>query len=121
MAAYDVWIEAFRTNRIDPLGHAYNSFLTEARQHAVQFLHRLKRDDKASGGRERVWNGLVDEAIRHYSEAHRCFFALYPSFPYGLGRINMNINEQAVEMLMRAKHAEERGVRTLEKLLCCLN
>jgi hypothetical protein len=120
LAAYDTWVEAFESNRVQPVGHAYQiALLTEARQHAVLFLNKWKEHPAVSGDSDiaRLWQ----DALEYYRSAHRSLTRLYPSFPYGMPGVRIDIREQSVRGLRQAQEAEKNGIKKLEQIYSSLN
>ncbi|BBI33391.1 RNA polymerase sigma factor [Cohnella abietis] len=115
IAAYAAWIKAFEENRVLPVGHAYNvALLTEARQHAIFFLNKWKEHPtiRSDPGTAILWQ----DAINDYNETYQAFTRLYPSFPYGMPGLQIDIHEQSILQLRQAKDAEEKGIERLEQI-----
>ncbi|GAA0315327.1 hypothetical protein GCM10008967_02320 [Bacillus carboniphilus] len=110
LAAYDTWIEAIEGGYANSIGHAYQiALMTEDREHAVHFLGKI-----ASIHNEQPW---IQMALSHYKKVHDIFLALYPSFPYGLPGIKMDIKKRTITLLRQAKEHEEKAIENLEKYL----
>lgn len=115
IAAYETWIEAFETNQVHPVGHAYHvTLLTEAREHAVTFLEKWEDHPIIQGDSEIA--SLWREVIHHYQTVHRSFVQMYPSYPYGMPGVQIDISEQSIRLLKQAKEAEVKGINLLEKI-----
>ncbi|MEX1031174.1 MAG: hypothetical protein WDZ91_14190 [Paenibacillaceae bacterium] len=56
------------------------------------------------------------EALQHYEAIHRALLQLYPSFPYGMPGVQIDIREHTIRLLSQAKEAEEKGIALLEKI-----
>ncbi|KPV61270.1 hypothetical protein QJ48_00890 [Paenibacillus sp. A3] len=116
LASYDVWIEAFRSGQADPIGHAYNvALLTEAREHAVRFLETLS-SHAVFRSIPKLGEGM-QAAVHDFRSVNDLYHKLYPSFPYGLPGVNMDISARTVDLLQRIKASEEQGIRQLERML----
>lgn len=116
LAAYDSWIEAFEADRVQPVGHAYQvALLAEARQHAVAFLSDLAEHHPAVAG-DSVVARLWREAADYYREVHLALTRLYPSFPYGMPGVRLDIREPSVRRIREARKAEKAGIDRLERI-----
>jgi hypothetical protein len=108
LTAYDTWIEALRTLEVDPVNHAYNvALLTEARQHAVCFLEMLSAHRIFI--RDSDLNQYLLAALEDYRNVYCLFMQLYPSFPFGLPGIHLDLREHFVLLLQQIKAAEAQG------------
>ncbi|MBB6734211.1 RNA polymerase sigma factor [Cohnella zeiphila] len=115
LAAYAVWSEAFGRERAQPVGHAYQvALLTEAREQAVAFLCRWEKHPSVSADPEtaRLWREAADE----YRTLLRTLGLLYPAFPYGMPGARLDIRERSVQLIAKAREAEERGIERLEQI-----
>ncbi|GEL77701.1 RNA polymerase sigma factor [Tenuibacillus multivorans] len=103
MSAYDKWIDAFEVGEVDSMGHAYHvALLTEAREHALSFLQSVEE--------------FVD-AQPYFQRAFEIYQRFYPSFPYGLPGVKMDISQNAIKSLRQIRDAEMLGYEKLEKIL----
>ncbi|WP_199618231.1 RNA polymerase sigma factor [Paenibacillus alkalitolerans] len=121
LAAYDAWVEAIRNNTADPLGHASNvRILADARESAARFLTELSRQwsESASEAENRSVREVFGEAAGCYREVFDVFHQLQERFPFpGDKDLVAHDKKFAVDMLLQAKHLEERGIAVLESLL----
>jgi RNA polymerase sigma factor (sigma-70 family) len=115
IAAYETWISAFETDQAQPVGHAYQvTLLTEARAHAVTFLENWAQYPIIQ--KDPIIATLWMKALQHYKEVHRALLQLYPSFPYGMPGVQIDIREHSIGLLRRAMEAEESGIALFEKI-----
>ncbi|QGQ96496.1 sigma-70 family RNA polymerase sigma factor [Paenibacillus psychroresistens] len=115
IAAYDIWIEAFENGQAQPVGHAYQvSLLTEAREHAVRFLKSWEDHPLIQGNSEIIL--LWHDAMDHFQIVHELYVTLYPSYPYGMPGVQMDIREQTIDLLKKVKAVENNGIVALEKI-----
>ena len=114
LAGFDNWIEALEAGRADGFGMAYNSAVwTECRNFAVEFLEEA---NERIDGRCR---SFFDEAKEHYrvvAQNLKRVSELFPFPPKGNEIKDAIRCKQAIEYLRNARSAEERGLKTLEKL-----
>jgi RNA polymerase sigma factor (sigma-70 family) len=115
IAAYDTWIEAFENDQAQPVGHAYQvSLLTEAREHAVRFL-KSREDHPLIQGNSEI-ELLWRDAIVYFQTVQQLYVNMYPSYPYGMPGVNMDIRVRTIELLKKLKAAENMGIDALEKI-----
>ncbi|MDF2720624.1 MAG: hypothetical protein K0Q59_299 [Paenibacillus sp.] len=123
LAGYDAWIGAFRRGAVDMFGNAYNAALVcDARAHAAAFLRHVQLRWNGDSPEERGIARLAGEAAEHYQAVFDALVLLPPLYPFPQGG-NPNIAANAaysIDVLERAKAAEERGVEVLERLLVVL-
>jgi hypothetical protein len=120
LAGYDAWIKAFRSRTVDPFGNAYNAaVICDARAFAVQFLQKWQRKWNDGNRQEQELSRLAEAAAACYQEVFDALVQLPPLYPFPQGgNPNLDTNaEFTVQVLQRAKAAEERGVETLENML----
>ncbi len=117
LAGYDKWMETVAKDKADGLGMTYNAAVwAESRTLGLDFLVEAKQ---RIDGNIRL---LLDEAIDSYSpvvESLNVLVDLFPMFPDG----EINDRERckkAVGHLKRAREAEEKGLKSLEKLVAAL-
>jgi hypothetical protein len=115
LAAYDAWLAALDSGRIDPAGHAYTLHVTaELRAAAAPFLRR------AAG----ALAGGAAEALRHAAAAYQRvadrLIALSGDTPWPLPEafaLTTSAREAALAALGAAAAAEADGVAALEQTL----
>lgn len=124
VAAYDTWIEAFESGKVDPFGNAYNAAVAaDARRFATHFL--LQKS--AFNCPENKWGGqvmqLASRAAVCYARVHESLSAVNQLFPFPSGG---DPNEparskQAIALLGQAKQAEFEGVALLQEIVDVLS
>jgi len=124
LAGYDAWINAFKRGTVDIFGNAYNAALVcDARAYAVQFLLSIQQQWNGDSREEQDVSRLAGIAAEHYKTVFNSLTELPPLYPFPQGG-NPNLPENAshsIDVLQRAKAAEERGVETLEQMLHVLS
>jgi len=113
IAAYETWVAAFEGGGIVPFFNAYNiAVYSELRKYAVQFLRRLEEEFKAHD-----WS-CIGDAVLHYetlAEALQGLAKLFP-FPQGGNPKDPENVSQAIQLLWKARQAEDNGLLALERL-----
>lgn len=116
LEAYDTWIDIFKNRNVNPPGNALNVAIVKgARQFAVEFLQGLSEKWAES----QSIKAQLTEVIRHYELVAGALNELGRLFPYSSGG-SPNSDEQAeraIDLLTKAKDAEEKGVQSLEKIM----
>ncbi|MDF2668082.1 MAG: polymerase subunit sigma-24 [Paenibacillus sp.] len=113
LAAYDMWLAAFRERTIDPLGNAYTLRIAQdARWHAVRFLR--SRVAELEGERKR----LAFDAEGHYYETATLLSRLADLFPFPSGGAPLTRENasQAELWLTEAQQHEEQALEALGRL-----
>jgi hypothetical protein len=125
---YDVWMDAFRSGaRIEYKGNALNlQVISDARRHAITFLKivSLQWDDGTSTGTQIA--RLAAVAAPHYVQVVQHLEELQRLYPYPLrkkgGDVRLKENApRSIELLSRAKKAEEQGILTLNEMHAVVN
>ncbi|WP_238402984.1 hypothetical protein [Paenibacillus mesophilus] len=115
--AYDVWIDAFRNRKIEPIGNAYNTAVVhDARRFAAIFLTELGAwQDIGSSGGDRFERLCLDAANR-YERVANDFRQLVELFPFqGWGEPNRPENaERATKLLESARRSEIHAVDLMD-------
>lgn len=115
IAAYRVWINAFENEQVEPVGHAYQvTLITEARAHAVSFLEKWAEHPVVQ--KSSITANLWKEALEQYKLVYRILLQLYPSFPYGMPGVKLDIRERSIGLLTQAAEAEETGIQLFEQI-----
>lgn len=120
LAAYDAWIQALRSEHVEPIGNAYTVAVThDARKFASQFLEQLL-DDPILTNEEKGW---IKEAKEHYDAVCEPLAELKRMFPFpDGGDPNDAVQaERAIRQLSSAKESEGKAVLLLEKLKVSLD
>ncbi|MCE5168450.1 RNA polymerase sigma factor [Paenibacillus profundus] len=125
LAAYDVWVEAFRGGTVEPNGNSYNiAVVQDARHYAAQFLNELS--DTWQGGDaaadDRLRN-LGKEAAGLYASMAEQLQELQQMFPFPAGG-EPNEPEQAgraITILQSVKALEEQSIVLLGQMDAELN
>jgi hypothetical protein len=120
LAGYDAWISCMERRKADPFGNAYNiAVVSDAREHAAQFLRELVIRWNGENVVERTVRKLAAEAAVHYSKTATALVEMRELFPFPQGGQpdDSAIADRAVELLRVAKEAEVLGVEVLERML----
>ncbi|MBD3920355.1 sigma-70 family RNA polymerase sigma factor [Paenibacillus sp. PR3] len=118
IAAYDAWMEAFRTGAIDPLGNASSLFVYGwLRKQAADFwleLSAVWQSDERFAGYER-WFETFQGAGQHYQQIAVLYKQLGEVFPFPNGGdpYEPSTAAAAVELLRKIKEAEINAVALL--------
>lgn len=119
LKAYDAWIDVMEKRCADANGNAFNiQVVSDAREFAAKFLHNLTIKWNGTNIVERGVRKFAGEAAKHYEEVALAFTELrelFP-FPHGGDPSKKENAERAIELLKKAKEAEEKGVKQLEIL-----
>lgn len=113
LSAYDCWIDSFRKRRVDRIGNAYTAGIAaEARVYAAQFLRDMGAKFEAAAA-------LALEAAGHYETVAENLERMAERFPFPAGgQPNDTLAaEEAIQLLERARTAEELGVQALQRLV----
>jgi hypothetical protein len=117
LAGFDKWIETVAKGEANGLGMAYNTAVwAECRTMGLLFLEeaRQRLDGKL--------RPLFDKAIGNYSpviESLNSLVDLFPMFPQGEIE-DRERREKSLGYLKRAREAEEKGLKSLEKIVAAL-
>jgi RNA polymerase sigma factor (sigma-70 family) len=115
IAAYGVWINAFENDQVEPVGHAYQvTLITEGRAHAVSFLEKWAEHPIVLNNPIIVQ--LWREGLTQYKLVYHILLQLYPSFPYGMPGVHIDIRERSIRLLRQAMEAEETGIQLFEQI-----
>jgi len=122
LRGYEAWIEAFNGGRISNKGNALNlHILADARQHAAAFLELLSKqwDDGTVFGTN--VSHLAQQAAVHYSVVLDNLRELTMMYPYPLSTRGANPRQKenvprSIELLSRAREAEELGIAALNEM-----
>jgi hypothetical protein len=117
LAGYDKWIEAVENGEAIRNGMAYNaSVWAECRGMGFMFLQEARQ--RLDGN----LRPLFDEAIESYSPVIEGLSKLIDLFPFPpAGEIEDKARcKKAVEHLKRAREGEEKGLKSLEKIVAAL-
>jgi len=116
LGAYDNWINALETRVAVVGGMGYNSAVwNECRGYAVEFLGEAKeRIDKETA--------LFDEAIAHYKKVSENLKQVTEVNPFEGPDFETKVTDEnkikeSIEALKRARTNEEKGLKSLEKLV----
>ncbi|MRG86144.1 hypothetical protein [Salinibacillus xinjiangensis] len=117
---YDAWIQAFQKQQVSDFGNAYNvAVVHDARRFAAKFFSKLAQEwDEEMENGETIKN-LAFEASKFYDKVVTQLELLVNMYPFPDGG-NPNHSKQAqqtIEILGKAKQAEEHAVQTLENML----
>lgn len=117
LAGFDKWIETVQKGEAIGQGMAFNAAVwAECRTLGLLFLEEARQRLDGS------MSPLLDEAIRSYSpvaESLNVLVDLFPMPPYG-EIDDRERNKKALEHLKRAREAEEKGLKSLEKIVAAL-
>lgn len=130
LGAYDAWIRAFEARTAEPLGNSYNAlYVYDARRFAVRFLHEIRdrfqsgtlEEPKRHGGYGFDTGYMAEtagEAMKHYEEVAAALGELHGMFPFphGGNPAEPAAADAAIRLLVRAKGAEEQGLRCLARM-----
>ena len=117
LAGYDTWIKTVENGEANGNGMAYNaSVWAECRGMGFMFLQEARQ--RLNGNLK----PLFDEAIDNYSPVIESFSKLVDIFPFPH---DDEIEDKArcqktLEHLKRAREAEEKGLKSLEKIVAAL-
>ncbi len=118
LQGYDSWIEAIKNGTADNFGMAYNSVVwCECRLYAVEFLEEA---------RERLpeqISGLLEDAKVHYKVVADCMKQVSELFSFPPKEEEIKNEEKcgrAVELIQKARDAEELGLKTIEEIAITL-
>lgn len=117
LAGFDKWIETVGNGEAIGNGMAYNAAVwAECRGLGLMFLEEAKQ--RLNGN----ISPLLDEAIKSYSPVVDSLNSLVDLFPFPPdGEIEDKARcKKALEHLKRAREAEEKGLRSLEKIAAAL-
>jgi hypothetical protein len=117
LAGFDKWIETVRNGEATGLGMAYNAAVwAECRTLALLFLGEARQRLDGNVG------PLLDEAINCYSPVADSLNRLVDLFPFPPdGEIeNKERIKKALGHLERAREAEERGLKSLQRIVAAL-
>lgn len=115
---FDAWIRALESGTADGFGMAYNAAVwSECRGFAVQFLAEAREriDDQVGP--------LLDQAAAHYETVARCLKKVSEAFPFPPTGEEVKDAERCaagLELLRRARDAEEAGLAALETIVKAL-
>lgn len=118
LAGFDKWIETVHAGEATDIGMAYNAGVWwECRSLAIWFLGEARQ---RLNGKLRP---LLDEAIDAYSPVAARLASVMDLFPFPpSGEIEDRERQlKAVEHLKRAREAEEKGLKSLEKIVTTLS
>ncbi|WP_096186492.1 hypothetical protein [Evansella halocellulosilytica] len=117
--AYDIWIDVLEKRGADPNGNAYNAqVVSDAREFAAKFLYELTVKWDGTNVVERGVRKFAGLAAKHYADVAKAlieFREMFP-FPHGGEPANREQADRAIQLLKKAKEAEEQGVEQLEVL-----
>lgn len=117
LAGFDKWIETVAKGEAMGVGMAYNAAVwAECRALGLQFLREARQRLDGS------MSPLLDEAINSYSPVVDSLNRLVDIFPFPPdGEIEDKERiKKALEHLKRAREAEEKGLKSLEKIVAAL-
>jgi len=117
LAGFDKWIETVQKGEAMGVGMAYNAAVwAECRAQGLQFLREARQRLDGS------MSPLLEEAIRSYSPVIESLSKLVDLFPFPPdGEIEDRERiKKALEHLKRAREAEEKGLKSLEKIVAAL-
>lgn len=117
LAGYEKWMETVEKGKADGLGMAYNAAVwAESRTLGLDFLVEAKQHNNGD------IRPLLDEAIDSYYpvvESLNALVDLFPMFPDGEIE-DPERCKKALVHLKRAREAEEKGLKSLEKIVAAL-
>jgi len=115
LEGFDLWIGALRHNNADSWGSAFNAVVwAECRGYAEQFMREA---EQRIGGQ---YSPLFIEAAEHYGEVARNLKSLTEVFPFPPKKEHIqeeDRRQKGVEILINAKEAEDRALKTIDKIL----
>jgi hypothetical protein len=117
LAGFDKWIETVQKGEAMGVGMAYNAAVwAECRAQGLQFLREARQRLDGS------MSPLLEEAIESYSPVIESLSKLVDLFPFPPdGEIEDRERiKKALEHLKRAREAEEKGLKSLEKIVAAL-
>lgn len=121
LAAYDAWIDVFRKQAIDPIGHAYTiGIIRQMRDNAAKCLQELAAEwGKADEELHNRIHSLLQQASEHYADVSNGFAELAKMFPPPSGGEpnDPEIAQHAIVVLEHIKQSEEAGVECLEQII----
>ncbi len=124
LKAYDTWMDVLEKGNADPHGNAFNALVvSDAREFAVKFLHDLTIKWDGTNIVERGVRKFASDAVKHYTTAAEALVELRELFPFPHGGepAEKGNKEKAVQLLKKAKEAEEEGLKCLQTLLDFMN
>ncbi|GMK37321.1 hypothetical protein PCCS19_03740 [Paenibacillus sp. CCS19] len=120
LAAYDTWINAFREQAIEPLGHAYTiEVIREGRKHAALCLQELSSEWRMHESKHnQEIAALLDQAASQYANVYDALGELAVQFPSPSGGepTDPAAAAQAIKWLESMQKAEREGVQMLERI-----
>ncbi len=120
LAGYEAWISCMERRAADPFGNAYSAaVVSDAREHAAQFLRELAVKWNGTNVVERTVRQRAAEAAAHYQRVADSLVPLREMFPFPQGGdpADPANADRAVELLRAAHEAESQGIIVLEQLL----
>jgi len=117
LAGFDKWIETVANGEAMGIGMAYNAAVwAECRTLGLQFLKEARQ--RLNGN----LRPLLDEAINSYSPVVDSLNRLVDLFPFPPDDEieDKEHCKKAIEHLKRAREAEEKGLKSLEKIVAAL-
>lgn len=120
LKGYDAWIRVMQNRTADELGNAYNTLIAaDAREFAAEFLRQLSVKWNGDNVVERTVRAKSAEAAAHFVVVAEAIGELRSMFPFPEGGTPKDpaTADKAIELLLRAKQAETKGVEVLEWLL----
>lgn len=114
LAGFDTWIDNTEKDRATIFGMSYNAAVwAECRDMGVKFLEEAKR--RLNGN----LTALLDEAIADYTSVAENLNALAELFPLSndMAIIDSQRRDKSLKHLEKARGAEEKGLKALEKIV----
>ena len=117
LAGYDTWIDTIARDGATIFGMSYNAAVwAECRDMGLKFFEEAKQ--RLDGDLK----PLLDEAIDSYSPVVESLNTLVDLFPLinDMAIIDSERRDKSLEPLKRAREAEEKGLKSLEKIVAAL-